>query len=251
MSSTPLSTDDWLLELFTVLLQEPDGPRPDRKIAIISTPRCGSKLFCDFLRNSGRFGNPKEWMNMRYLSAYARLTGQQYIDVARYLEVVMAKTTTANGVFALNFHVEHYMFWEKQGIDLFAVGFDRVFRVYRRDRLAQALSLAKAWLTDQWSSKRAPRRDVVVADIQTAQILQALHMLGTYDDFYDANLAGRVDKEYAYEDFTDDAGLFRDVLDACGIDHEDITALSSDRSIQRGQADMERLAALKAYLGCR
>lgn len=87
------------------LLQRADGPAPLRKVAIISTPRSGSKYFCSALAATGRFGDPMEWAGPEWVHAHAKLTGASKIDPGAYLRFILARTTTPNGMFALNFHV--------------------------------------------------------------------------------------------------------------------------------------------------
>lgn len=68
-----------------------------------------------------------------------------------YLDFVLKKTTSLNGIFAVNFHVDQYQnLLRNHRIDLFKLNFDRVYYLSRRDKLGQALSLTKAIITDQW-----------------------------------------------------------------------------------------------------
>ncbi len=243
------TTEALLSDRLSELRAAADGPPADIKIAVISTPRCGSKLFCESLASTGRFGQPREWMNPRYLKAYAQVFGVKDVTARDYLRFVMSKTTTANGVFTLNFHVEQYMSWRKKGIDLLDLKFDKLFYVFRKDKLAQALSLAKARLTDQWTAGIEPRRNVAAPEIKTSAILRALHDLSVQEEFYDAHLARHVDCTYCYEDYAASDACFHDVLERAGIEHRDVASFSSGRIQQRGDDDAARLRDLVAYLG--
>jgi len=243
------NTDERLYELFAELRQAPDCPTPNKKIAIISTPRCGSKFFCESLASTGRFGRPKEWMNIRYVKAYARLFELKDMDLNQYLQFVMAKTTTSNRVFTLNFHVEQYTEWQKNNLDLLRLGFDKLYYVYRKDKLAQALSFAKARLTDQWSSKSGPLRETPIGEINNSDILKALYHLSLQDEYYRTHLAKHVQREYCYEDFTTSNSCFHDVLADNAIEHQDIQIFTSGMAVQRGASDTQKMHDLVSYIG--
>ena len=69
-----ITTEERLIDIFSDIDKHPDFPIKEitKKVAIVSTPRCGSSMFCDVLRNTDRVGDPKEWINKRYLSAYSK-----------------------------------------------------------------------------------------------------------------------------------------------------------------------------------
>ncbi|HEX5756819.1 MAG TPA: Stf0 family sulfotransferase [Arenimonas sp.] len=249
MTAKAPTTDEMLLGLFRDLRDRPDGPAPSRKIALISTPRSGSKLFCKALIGTGRFGEPKEWMNFRYLSAYATVMGSPNVDVGQYLDFVARKTTSSNGVFALNIHVEQFLQWRKKGLDILKLGFKRYYRIYRGDRLAQALSLAKARITDQWSASNQARRELPPGGVPTVTVLEALRDIGVQDAAYEELLASQVRMTFRYEDFSRDDEDFRRLLADCGIEHGDLAHIGSSKQIQRDAADVQRYQQLRQYLG--
>ena len=121
------TTDEKLLDLFSDLDKQHDFPVRElqKKVAIISTPRCGSSMFCDILRKTGVIGTPLEWVNMRYLGAYSKYFELNNIDMSQYLDFIYRKTTSPNGIFAINFHIEQYVEMLKHKFNIFDLNFDK------------------------------------------------------------------------------------------------------------------------------
>ena len=243
--------DTWMRDLFEDLGKRSSRvARPSKKVAIISTPRSGSTFFCESLSGTGRFGEPREWLNPRQVGAFARYSGQKVIKLQEYLKFVMERTTTANGVFSINFHVDHFIYWKKRKYDPFSLGFDRVFYIYRRDKLAQSYSFAKARVTDQWFSLVEPVRKVDPIEISNSKILNALALQCNWEDVYARHIRHHVHESYCYEEvMANPDDHFRSVLAACGIEHLDIEKFHSGLDVQRQDGDIARLKDLKKYLG--
>lgn len=252
MIDSQYMTQDERLNAWFAQLREkaPSRNPPGRKVAFITTPRCGSKYFCYSLAGTGKFGFPAEWMNQTYIEAYLRVCQPADLSVNEYLRFILDKTTSSNGIFALNFHVDQYVHWKNQGVDLLALGFDRIYRLYRQDRLAQALSYAKASRSGQWRATDQPKASVPTSQITFPMIIESMHKLAMMDVFYDSNLAGLVHKSYAYEDFTASPSCFKDVLKDCGVEHQDDADFACGLKIQRGEDDSVLLSQLRKYLGC-
>lgn len=244
------TTEEQLYERFIELDKRVDFPPENiqKKIAIISTPRCGSSLFCNVLKGTGLLGDPAEWLNMRYLKAYGQYTKNNNIDMNAYLEFVFRKTTSQNGVFAVNFHVEQYIELMKFKFDTLSLGFDHVYFLSRREKLDQAYSLAKASLTDQWSADAKSTH--MVEEIERSSIFNALTHIVTSEDFYQKNLKQHTSREFYYEDFSDlDTPVsFVEVLnDTLTELPEDIVFQSSMRK-QRTSEQPASLLQFKQYL---
>ncbi len=243
------TTDDWMIALFAELDQEPVRNNPVlQRIAVISTPRCGSTWICEALGRSGLFGNPEEWLLPRMVKAYMKFSGAQRFDLNAYLQHVAERTTTDNGVFTINFHIDHYVFWKKRGIDLFGLGFSKVIYLHRRDKVAQAYSYAKAVMSDQWRSYFTPTRNIDPAEIGGAKVAAALNILCKWDEFYEQQLRQKVDLELAYEDFSSDPGCFQRVFNECGIAGDARVGIENKLKQQRSDADTLRVREIKAYL---
>jgi LPS sulfotransferase NodH len=188
-------------------------------------------------------------MNARYVSAYLRLSGLQDLRLNEYFQFIQAKTTSPNGVFALNFHVDTYAYWRDQDIDLLGLGFDTLYYVYRKDKWAQALSLAKAVRSGRWRASDRAVRDTSAAEIADSEILNALYNLSLHEEYYGAHLAQHVRRELCYEDYMASDTCFHEVLADNGIEHRDIRAFTSTLTIQRTEGDAQRIRDLLSHLG--
>jgi len=123
-----------------------------RAYIIAATYRSGSTHLCTSLWQTGLLGAPFEYFNyeheMKYL--YARLGAS---DPADYLERLVACRMSDNGVFGCKVHFPHFAAAVRQ----FPGMLDRLapvrfVRIHRRDQIAQAVSLAKAYQTRAWLS---------------------------------------------------------------------------------------------------
>ncbi len=95
-------------DVFADIINRPEGPQPKRKVAIISTPRCGSSFFCLSLANTGKFGYPMEWMGTDWIAGYARRFGINKVDLRKYIRFIQSRTTSSNGLFSMNIHTHHH-----------------------------------------------------------------------------------------------------------------------------------------------
>jgi len=153
-----------------MLLDPRNDPRCDlapfqgrrRRYIVASTPRTGSTLLCRALWDTGRVGAPKEYCNPMQLRDWAVRAGSQthrllqgpLVGLAgrgwsrarldEHLKRVEALRTGPTGWFGMKVHRHH---WERWG------GFEaEVFlRIVRQDRVAQAVSWARARQTNRWA----------------------------------------------------------------------------------------------------
>lgn len=240
---------DWMVEQFGRLDQIAARGRPVlQRIAVISTQRSGSTWFCETLGRSGLFGIPEEWLFPQAIGAYLKSRSLHSFDLAEYLKYVADRTTTENGVFSINFQIDQYLFWKKRNLDLFGLRFDKIIYLYRRDKVAQAYSYAKAEMNGQWRSHFAPTRRVEPKDISASRVAAALKLLCEWDELYVSKLREKVDLELAYEDFSTDSSCFQRVFDVCGIGGNPCGGMDNQLKVQRSEADMQRIREIKAYL---
>lgn len=133
------------------------GEPPRLRYLMCSTARCGSTLVADLLHGTGAAGLPEEYLNRRQMAAWLRARGGGHrLDLAEYLRDIEARRTSPNGVFGIKVHFEHMVgLWrdDSAGADAFLRRFGRVLLLTRRDKLAQAVSLHKARVTQVWSSR--------------------------------------------------------------------------------------------------
>ena len=95
MDSASKTFDERLYALFEQLRNAAGRSQPPRKkVAIISTPRCGSKFFCESLASTGRSGYPAEWMNPSYVNAYARVLKPTNLKLSEYVNFIIGRTTS-------------------------------------------------------------------------------------------------------------------------------------------------------------
>jgi len=157
------------------------GPVELRQVLVIaSTPRVASNFFDAALAATGRAGHPLEYLNGGGLVESRRRTGAPRLtqrgkvqnlkrrlagdprwdfsgeldptSLVDHLRGIAARRSTANGVFGVKVHAGHLLgLLDRYGlsVDLWGVPV-RWVRLRRRDRLAQAVSLAVAHQTQQW-----------------------------------------------------------------------------------------------------
>jgi len=125
-----------------------DWAAPRATIVIVGAPRSGTTLLCSLMAATNRLGRPGEFFN-EDAKEFANPHGPD--DTAHRLTVAR-KSATANGVLALKLFPGHL---DRAMADLHLWEFfpePAFVRVTRRDLLRQAISLARAWQTDQWNS---------------------------------------------------------------------------------------------------
>ena len=231
------STEEILQDLMSQLRDRQGIPatRVSKKLLVLSTPRSGSSLFCDVLSRTGLAGDCKEWFNLRYIQAYASVMNESQVDFNGYLRFVMEKTQTENGVFSVNVHVEDYVYMVKQQFDPLAIGFDVLVQVSRLNKLKQAVSLARAWRTDQWTADSRSGIAAEKVDLPPALVASALHHITSSEQTYADNLKQFVQAEFLYEDFLnlDRPEAFVKTLELLGI--SEAADFSTTMTVQAGE----------------
>lgn len=214
------TTDQLICDLFDKIDTNNNTPLNNiaQKILILSTPRSGSSLLCDVLNNTNVFGYCAEWFNIRYLYAYKEWKKVDNISFKEYFHFIMAKSTTANGVFTVNAHIEHVNYLRKEGMDILGLGFDKIFFVSRKNKLSQAVSLAKSHLSDAWSAD-AKEHDYSKDEIDYHLIVDALKHISDQEKFCEQEIISLIDQTFYYEDFSNISNpkVFEAILDKCAI----------------------------------
>ncbi|MEN6542481.1 Stf0 family sulfotransferase [Parvibaculum sp.] len=243
------TAEELFIEPLAELESRPSRPwPPTKKIAIFSIQRSGSTHFCNLLGSSNEFGEPREWLNQRALDLYLKSRNIKHLHFPDFLRDVLFKTTTPNGVFSINVQMNQYIHWRERGFDLLSIGFDKVFYLQRRDRIAQAFSFTKALATDQWMAHQAPKREVPPAAIENSLILHALYSFSKWEEYYNRHVAHCVDRTYFYEDLVEDAGIVQSVFRECGLECREPEKLSSSVKVQRTDEDDLRIRQFRNYL---
>ena len=159
-----------------------DGTSPPRGYAICTERRSGSVYLSQLLRSTGVLGRPTEWFDaaaMRNIFGIADYP----TDPLAQLAAIPKVAATPNGVY---------------GVKIFSGDFDRIresrwadrlpnlsFVYLRRlDTLAQAISLHKAYQTQQWASFRRPLAKPVYDFAAIDRILRNLNLAHTRWGYY-------------------------------------------------------------------
>ena len=129
-----------------------DGPTKTYLVA--ATPRSGSGLLCSALAVTGALGVPNEYLHPTALWLWSRRLGTR--NLADLLAGMRRLRTTPGGWFGVKAHWEHLRPYVDRSGAFPALRIDRAIWLYRRDMSAQAISLAIARQTRQWSSSQAP-----------------------------------------------------------------------------------------------
>lgn len=130
--------------------------KPTCFYVVASTPRSGSTYLCRELWSTGLMGAPLEYFNARaqLLQMAARL---QPTHLGQYFNQLLSLRTSPNGVFGFKAHWNQFQLVVDSGsLPLFSRL--RFIYIERRDRLAQAVSYAKAEQTRQFVAGASPRR---------------------------------------------------------------------------------------------
>src|SRR6266851_225014 len=116
---------------------------PLRKSYVIASSfRSGSTLLCVKLWETGLLGAPWEYLNF-YNEMPLMMARLKSASPEDYVTKLLACRTTSNGVFGVKAHFHDFSS---------ALG---------RDKLAQAVSMAKAHQSESWTSLSAPNREAL------------------------------------------------------------------------------------------
>jgi LPS sulfotransferase NodH len=215
------TTDEILLEIMIELDGRASAPisQMKKKLLVLSTPRSGSTLFCDVLNKIGVLGECREWLNLRYVEAYRILKKLETVDIGQYLEFIISKTLGEQNTFVVNMHIDQIQPLLDLKIDPFVLGFDDQIYLCRNNKVDQAVSLAKAMKTDQWSADTASK---VASSPHPSfvEIAQSLHFLLSSEQIYTNNLKATTKLEFSYEDFSqlDKTKAFSNLYSALGLE---------------------------------
>ncbi len=130
-----------------------NGAAPlSRTYIIAASYRSGSTHLCTRLWQTGRLGAPFEYLNheheMKFM--YSRLGARSADD---YLDRLIACRKSDNGVFGLKAHFPHFRAALRSCPTLLQrLAPVQFIFIRRRDKVAQAVSLAKAYQTRAWLS---------------------------------------------------------------------------------------------------
>jgi LPS sulfotransferase NodH len=193
---------------------------PLRKSYIVaSSYRCGSTFLCTGLWKTGILGAPWEYLNYNFeLGAMtARLQASSPAD---YVHKLLGCRTSRNGVFGMKAHFPHFEDGLKRYPQLLET-LSPLFYIYinRRDKLAQAVSMAKAFQTKSWTSLAPPDHRALKYDkehIRRCLEEAELQRLGWLRWFENNNITPFV---VNYEDLlADQASVIQNIVELLGVE---------------------------------
>jgi len=236
-------------ELFENLAQVPpaDISTLKKNLLILAAPRSGSTMFAEALNSTGQLGLCDEWFNYEYFAAYLIVNKIELFNLKDYMKWIIQRTMH-NGTFCLKWLVGQVDRMKRDfGVDIFSMNFDHCIWIYRRDMLAQAVSLAKALVTDKFRSTEDGNGNDP-SQIGALEVTNALAVLQSkYDYFYDAGLVDMVDTQVAYEDICNfDHPVYKDTLQLMG--GEPIRPVNTFVKKQRDEMSKEITKCYREYL---
>lgn len=137
-----------------------DAPPPKRLLLLLSTPRSGSTLLCDLLRQASGTICHEYFQPFQYLAIAGTRWGcirEGGLDLASYVTALAAHRTGPDGTLAINLHGEHLGLFNR-ALPLFGALPQTTVWLTRQDEFAQAVSYATSLETGRWSSA-FPARD--------------------------------------------------------------------------------------------
>ena len=160
------------------------GPYPLRQSYIIaSTPRSGSTFLSSVLWQTGVLGAPTEYWNCHKRESPKPIGSRmmQRLEAASrsdYLKKLLACRTTKNGMFGVKVQFDDF----EEMLRQFPEVLDRLspvnyIYIERADKVAQAVSMAKAMQTGVWASTGGRQRSVSPAVYNKEMIARCLKKL--------------------------------------------------------------------------
>jgi LPS sulfotransferase NodH len=201
-------------DLAAWLADYPPSAPPTRSIMLATDERTGSEFLCQILGASGRLGRPSEYLNTYWMRCFIPDYPE---DVGAQVTIAHRVGTTNNGCFAMKLHavqLERLL----TGSRVETAFPNPVFvRLYRRDLLAQAISLYRARYGSQYHAHLPAARpvDFDAAAIQ-AMMVELTRSKARWALYFARN--GVTPLAIAYEDLAaDPEAVVRALGDHAGI----------------------------------
>lgn len=235
------------IELFERLAMTPptDVSTLKKSLLVLTTPRSGSTMFCEALNSTNELGWCEEWFNYEYFAAYLIVNKIELFNLKDYMKWV-AERSIRNGVYCLKWHVGQVESMRNDfGVDFNSMHFDRVIWLYRRDRLAQAVSLAKATVSDKFRSYE-PGNGRDGSEAGHFEVLSSLLTLESQYLYFERHI-NSADVMIAYEDVCDfNHPVYADTMEAMG--RQPVTPVAIRTKKQRNESSQEITHNFRIYL---
>ncbi|MGF1454754.1 MAG: Stf0 family sulfotransferase [Alphaproteobacteria bacterium] len=184
---------------------------------ICSTPRSGSSLLSELMRQTGRLGNAQEYLNKdvqlpRYARDWGLVKPGGQLDLGAYLRAVRSNSATANGVCGVKAHYSQFAMFKTLTPVKALFEEARLIWIRREDVVAQAVSFYLALATKQWSSLDPARAKA--PDFDAAKIQERIDNLETQNAAWSALFrdTGREPLTVSYEALLEDPEAIRTQL---------------------------------------
>lgn len=172
-----------------------------RGYAICTAPRSGSNLLCQYLTSTGILGRPLEYFNWQ--GRRSSEDAAYPIEPSDQCRMILTRGATENGVYGVK------LFWYQHTDTSALLDWTRALPnlsyIYleRRDRLAQAISWARALQTSQYRSTQLRRAEPVYdADAIRLRLYELDREYAHWASFFAQR--GLAPLTFAYEDFIGD-----------------------------------------------
>jgi LPS sulfotransferase NodH len=193
---------------------EPYSGAAPRSYLIASTQRSGSYYLSYLLRGTGQLGAPFEYLHPDHEPRWHERLGTS--GLPETLHRLFRIRTSPNGWFGVKAHWDHFEYGRAQAGEL--LQFEKFMRIERRDRLAQAVSLALARQTSSWMSIQESRSEPRYDERKIAHALAILERdTQCWDRWFDA--AGIDPLVVYYEDLAaDPLGVLNLIMREFGLE---------------------------------
>jgi trehalose 2-sulfotransferase len=211
-------------ELWTDEALDFKEPTPLRRSYIIaSLPRSGSQFFSGELWKTGLLGAPCEYLLLAYHMQRPMVNRLRTTTPADYIAKLLACRTSPNGVFGVATHIHQlYEFMRDYPALLEVLAPVTFIYTTRRNKIAQAVSMAKAYSTSAWTSympsSSAP------PEYSKELIERCLTDLANQENEWERWFVNNQVTPFrvVYEDFAADrAGTIRSVLELLGVQDDE------------------------------
>lgn len=254
------------------------GAPPRLSCLIVTSPRTGSWLLSDILSLTGLVGQPDEYFRLDFARDVIKDYGLKTKGLSRaYLEGIVTRTATPNGVFAAKIHPHHFDKLvaairslgdeddERSNAELIEAWFPnpRYVHLTRLDTRRQAISYYRALLSGVWwaldddeggarakGGRRPGGSPRVRPDYLQIKWLEDLVVRyeEQWDEFFSSS--GITPHEVVYEDLVENTErVVLGVLEYLGIELPDGFTVPASRV--RRLADRSTERQLRAYLSLR
>jgi len=216
---------------------------------LLSQPRTGSTLVCDYLSKSADLGWCDEWLNpyqMRVIGEQLvlrqRLKAPAFNDVLNW---TLQRAVSSEGNVVINLQVPHIVHWQRRGVKLHNLGRNVVY-LRRRSLVEQALSHAKARHTKQWYQVEGQIPQL--ASVSDSEISKSLMNILAWGEVAENFLQNRRFVEIFYEDVLADRSAIDAVFKAYGSHAKTEDLPLSNLARQQTAADRNAIKRFLAHI---